>query len=66
MKKWICSVAAVLLLAAVSAPVWADQAKPAVTPVAKTMKHKKVHTHKKGMAHKKEAAKKEATPSIKK
>lgn len=66
MKKWICSIAAVLFLAAVSGPVWADQAKPAATPAAKALKHKKAHSHhKKSAGRKNESAKKEATPSAK-
>ncbi len=70
MKKFFYSLAAVLFLAAVAAPVMAASTGTAATPIAKNVKKKKGSsankkgTHK-GTKHKKVSAKKETTPSAK-
>lgn len=64
MKKFVSSLMAILFVAAVSAPVFADQAKTSATPVSKTMKHKGVHAHKK-VKKAKTSMKQKSTPTTK-
>jgi hypothetical protein len=64
MKKFVNSLVAILFVAAVSAPVFADQTKMSATPVAKTMKRKGTHTHKK-KKNRKTPMKQKSTPTTK-